>query len=383
MKRAGGDEILDCEEDVVDNAKRLASVERLLGQMKEMCCCPICFDFYHAPVMFPKCGHTFCSLCIRQALMFKDECPSCRIEARTNDLVPVKIVEGLSTLCRKITDRAEDQAQRESVVIDGRVASLGIDNRTRSESPRPRKRRRKTGSSPEEVEEQFECPECKIKVLAANFEKHKSVCPGKEEGWVELGRVAAAAAAEKAKISGRAEGVEYPKKRLPLLAYSVLNDKVLRKKCEEYKLPSKGSRALREKRLKEYINRYNAECDSDNPKTVQEIIDDVISAENEYKQATKPKKEKEMAQPKITFQKLYEAVKSRKPEQQKEPDECDSQQTQLSYFADGDLWDFNMQNQSADEKDDNNNVDDVSNRIDGGEEEEEDNGEDTFYTQLN
>ncbi|PCH38443.1 hypothetical protein WOLCODRAFT_161580 [Wolfiporia cocos MD-104 SS10] len=39
--------------------------------------CSVCRDFYDAPMSI-NCGHSFCSLCIRQALDAKQECPSCR-----------------------------------------------------------------------------------------------------------------------------------------------------------------------------------------------------------------------------------------------------------------------------------------------------------------
>ena len=399
----------------------VSCVERLLNQMREMCYCPICFDFYHAPVMFPKCGHTFCSLCIRQALLFKDECPSCRIEARTNDLVPVRIVEGMSTLCQKITHRIEDERGL-SAHADRLDSIHSVEPMEQEhEFPPPPKRRRRNEpaqNSPNNPgnddyrDIQVECPNCKINVRPENMEKHRAACPGTEEGREELVR---AAEATKAVAKPHVAGNDYPKKRLPLLAYSVLNDKVLRKKCEEYKLPSRGSRALREKRLKEYINRYNAECDSDNPKTVQEIIDDVLSAENEYKQATKPKKVEKKKQSKLTFKKLFDVVKSqKKPDRQQQkqqqpsrsevyPEEYDSQQTQLSNCI-RDPWDFTSQNQldfNEDEgegeegerndwKYENNfgNVDEA-NKLDETDEIvdpyelEIDNRDDNFYTQLN
>lgn len=336
-----------------DNAKFLAHVERFMDQMKVMCCCPICFDFYHAPVMFPKCGHTFCSLCIRQALLFKDECPSCRIEARTNDLIPVRIVEGISALCQRITDKIEDE--RSPITFStylsrssSELADSTESTQQQQQAPPCKRRRRNSLSNDTADNEQVECPDCKIKVHAENMERHKSVCPGKEEGWEELNRIAEA---NKAKNRITIEGAEYPKKRLPLLAYSVLNDKMLRKKCEEYKLPSRGSRVLREKRLKEYINRYNAEYDSDNPKTIQEILNDVINSENEYKQATKPQK-KEKTQSKLSFKKLFDTIKLQKQDQQKQKkksEECDSQQTQLSNYT-NDVWNLETESQLEEER---------------------------------
>lgn len=415
MKRTGKDASDEDEEGGREGADGgearrvdISCVEKLLNQMRGMCYCPICFDFYHAPVMFPKCGHTFCSLCIRQALLFKDECPSCRIEARTNDLIPVRIVEGISALCQKITRRIEDEralGAHPDLATEAPPSEPVKAAEHHEHAPPPQKRRRRSeaanGGHDNDSDVQVECPNCKIKVCAVNMERHRGVCPGTEEGREELVRAAEAA---KTASKAHAAGNEYPKKRLPLLAYSVLNDKVLRKKCEEYKLPSRGSRALREKRLKEYINRYNAECDSDNPKTVQEIIDDVVGAENEYKQATKPKRGEKMKQSKLTFKKLFDAVKSqRKPDQKQQrqqppkeayPEEYDSQQTQLSNCT-RDPWDFTTQNQldyeeegnEENEENDWKDEDGYGNedKLDEVNEMDEINPEDVdaFYTQLN
>lgn len=394
-KEVGEEGEKDDVNEAVNAKQQLWAMKKALGRMKELCCCPICYDFYHAPVMFSKCGHTFCSLCVRQALLFKDECPSCRIEARTNDLVPIRLVEGMSALCQRTFARVF------GVDTEDTALPTGEGREQEKLEPPKGKRQRRVGSSSDggssisnldnngdgdhDSNEQLECPVCKIKVRAVNMKKHESVCPGKEEGRAELSRLAEnnssnnrSGSRDRAKFGGD----EYPKKRIPLLACSILSDKTLRKKCDEYNLPSKGSRVLRERRLKEYINRYNAECDSDNPKTVQEIVNDVISAENEYKLATKVKEKKEK-ESKIAFHRLFKTVMTQKQEQEqerkeqhkgargggtaliekeKEEENEDSQQTQaVNYIRDP--WDLETQCQQGD----------------GGREEEQD----TLYTQLN
>lgn len=57
-----------------------ASLSRDLASMDASLRCPICGDVFRAPMMLASCGHTFCSLCIRRALMTgRGECPSCRM----------------------------------------------------------------------------------------------------------------------------------------------------------------------------------------------------------------------------------------------------------------------------------------------------------------
>lgn len=40
--------------------------------------CPICTDTLTSPVIVSCCGHTFCRLCLDQALSYNDACPFCR-----------------------------------------------------------------------------------------------------------------------------------------------------------------------------------------------------------------------------------------------------------------------------------------------------------------
>lgn len=56
----------------------LAAVESALR-------CQMCKDFYKTP-MLTSCSHTFCSLCIRHALVNDDRCPLCRKVCQSSQL---------------------------------------------------------------------------------------------------------------------------------------------------------------------------------------------------------------------------------------------------------------------------------------------------------
>lgn len=66
-----------------------------------------------------------------------------------------------------------------------------------------------------------------------------------------------------------------PPERLPALAYSMLKDTALRKKLSELGLSTHGSRQLLEKRHKEWITLWNANCDSSRPKKRSELLRDL------------------------------------------------------------------------------------------------------------
>lgn len=60
--------------------------------------------------------------------------------------------------------------------------------------------------------------------------------------------------------------------RLPALNYSMLKDTALRKRMAELGISSQGSRSLLERRHKEYITIWNANCDAARPKSRHELL---------------------------------------------------------------------------------------------------------------
>lgn len=63
--------------------------------------------------------------------------------------------------------------------------------------------------------------------------------------------------------------------RLPALNYSILKEQALRKKLAELGISNQGPRTLLEKRHKEWINLWNANSDSTDPKTRTQLLQDL------------------------------------------------------------------------------------------------------------
>jgi E3 ubiquitin-protein ligase RAD18 len=63
--------------------------------------------------------------------------------------------------------------------------------------------------------------------------------------------------------------------RLPALNYSMLKEQALRKKLSELGISNTGSRALLERRHKEWMTIWNANCDSANPKRRADLLQDL------------------------------------------------------------------------------------------------------------
>ncbi|KAG0232992.1 hypothetical protein B0O80DRAFT_267188 [Mortierella sp. GBAus27b] len=77
----------------------------------------------------------------------------------------------------------------------------------------------------------------------------------------------------------------YPEpKRLPKLAYSVLNDKQLRKKLQELGLATHGDRQLMMKRHTEYLTIYNANCDATRSQSAAQLMKAMDVWERTYEQ---------------------------------------------------------------------------------------------------
>ena len=66
-----------------------------------------------------------------------------------------------------------------------------------------------------------------------------------------------------------------PPERLPTLAYGMLKEPALRKKLAELGLSATGNRQMLERRHKEWIMLWNANCDSAHPKKRSELLQDL------------------------------------------------------------------------------------------------------------
>ena len=71
---------METEDDWPKEAQCMRDMERSLR-------CPICHATMRAPVLLVKCGHSYCSYCIRQYLGLEKMCPLCKKPASESDIV--------------------------------------------------------------------------------------------------------------------------------------------------------------------------------------------------------------------------------------------------------------------------------------------------------
>lgn len=63
--------------------------------------------------------------------------------------------------------------------------------------------------------------------------------------------------------------------RLPSLSYSIMNENALRKKIATLGIPNWGAKPLLVRRHTEWVNLWNANCDSSKPRTKRELLHDL------------------------------------------------------------------------------------------------------------
>ncbi|PWN45463.1 hypothetical protein IE81DRAFT_320226 [Ceraceosorus guamensis] len=103
--------------------------------------CELCFDVFRAPVSL-RCGHTFCSTCVRNAInqggAGGQECPKCRAKAQDSHLTPQIALETAAEAWRDARARLYDLQTARKAAAEG----------AKSEATSPRGLKRKASEEP-------------------------------------------------------------------------------------------------------------------------------------------------------------------------------------------------------------------------------------------
>ncbi|KAL4931942.1 E3 ubiquitin-protein ligase RAD18 [Aspergillus undulatus] len=289
--------------DIPDSTDWLDTPLTLLTPFESSLRCQVCKDFFDNPVI-TSCSHTFCSLCIRRCLSTEGKCPTCRssdqeLKLRRNWVVQ-ELVEGFKNarpsvleLARKATavtgvgaDQDDEVAERPATKkrkveqgngVDGAVEGV----RTRSQS---RGITRQAQAAPIEIMDDIQdeeyipgdglvaCPGCSRRMKEEDVFSHLDKCKGLEESK-PAAPAAPTAFGSLSYASQRPFPVTTkPPERLPVINYSLLKDTVLRKKLKDLGIPNWGPRPLLQRRHTEWMNLWNANCDSKTPKPKRELL---------------------------------------------------------------------------------------------------------------
>ncbi len=249
--------------------------------------CPICYEPMRNPVMAQKCGHDFCSLCVRKYLLYKQQCPSCFQPLHDSELRPNRSLEGTIGLFSRLVPQIDAMVKElkpdfklpppQSPSVSAKTKVVSTVPPQNSQSPRPStstdKRPEREFSIPSSQQSpavstktssensasqgsKVPCPVCSVSVLEKNVNAHLDKCLAEQKGELPLKPMTNV---------NRMHPMKQP-------VYYLLKDNDIKKRLKEHGLDIKGSRKLLEQRLKSFIALWNSQCDVDTPMTKLDMI---------------------------------------------------------------------------------------------------------------
>ncbi|KAF3767511.1 hypothetical protein M406DRAFT_252418 [Cryphonectria parasitica EP155] len=305
--RTAGPATKDDAYDVSDPTDWFGTPLSSLMQVEQSLRCHVCKDFFQSPLI-TSCSHTFCSLCIRRALNTDGKCPLCRTPDQESKLrgnwAIREAVEAFVSSREVMLDLARRPLAGETsagpFATTKRKAREGSTN-GESTSKRTRMSTRSSSAraaittaammeqeadvpEAEEVEEYVPacvtddglvaCPICQWRMKPERVDKHLDTdCPGEPQPQPSPSKTKKTFGLPSARSSGTPPAITF--ERIPSTNYSLLNDTKLKKKLADLGIPTWGSRLLLEKRHKEWVMIWNANCDSARPKTKRELMQDL------------------------------------------------------------------------------------------------------------
>lgn len=289
--------------DIPDSTDWLSTPLQAFTTLEGALHCQICKEFYNTP-MLTSCSHTFCSKCIRTSLSTDGKCPACRTADQAsklrNNWALEEVVSNFQTArpaALKVARAARDDAaeskkpsKRKRVAADEDDAQEGREARTtRSKS---RRIAASQTSQPDIVEiedsdgdstfEQesaleddglVECPlGCGKRMKIEAVEPHLDRCEDEQKQASRAKSRTPVNAFGSSRPPSNSTQSARPQDRISELSYSLLTETKLRRKLDELGIPSWGPKAALVKRHTEWVNLWNANCDSNHPRTKRELL---------------------------------------------------------------------------------------------------------------
>lgn len=294
---------MDSAFDVPDSTDWLNTPLAALADLENALHCQICKEFYDTP-MITSCSHTFCSRCIRTSLSADGRCPACRASDQASKLRNNwSLQEVVSTFLaarpqaikiareeREQPNNAKSTKRKRAILDSDEIA--GAEKGGRTTRSKSRRTVASQGSQQEAIEVDdseddgpfepekpqddglVECPlGCGKRMKIEAVEPHLDRC--------EDEKVAAKRAKSRTPIGGLSSSrpsprnTPRPQDRISELNYSLLKETATRKKMDELGLPSFGSKQLMVRRHTEWVNLWNANCDSSHARTKRELLNDL------------------------------------------------------------------------------------------------------------
>lgn len=298
--------------DVPDSTDWLSTPLAGLAAVENALRCQVCKDFFKTP-MITSCSHTFCSLCIRRALSNDSKCPLCRASEQELKLRSNWSMEEAVEAFVKTRAAALDLARRGGAANVGPKRKAESDHHESDDAPEGKRLRTSTRlrrsqtntpsyTAPTEVDEVVEvpddddyepepgknnivqsmqdgtlimstedglvaCPVCQSRMKEWQVFKHLETCTGPAPRQRKAG-------SSSTSIGNQQRQTKAPE-RLPAMNYSMYKEQALRKKLADLGISNQGPRILLERRHKEWVTLWNANCDATKPKKRGELLHDL------------------------------------------------------------------------------------------------------------
>lgn len=297
---------MDNQYDVPDSTDWLGTPLAGLATLENLLHCQICKEFYDTP-MITSCAHTFCSKCIRTSLSADGKCPVCTqtdqaIKLRNNWAVQEIVTSFIATRPQALAvARATHDAVESSLQPGKRKRALVADSddtldteegvrRTRSKSRRIAASQ-SSQQEPIEVEDSdggstfepeapatdglVECPlGCGRRMKIEAVEPHLDKCEDEKRQACKP-RVGIASGPFGRTTDLSVNTKPRPQERINELHYSGMKEQALTKKLKELGIPTWGSKQVMTNRHREWVNIWNANCDSNQPRSKTDLLRDL------------------------------------------------------------------------------------------------------------
>ncbi|KAL1587348.1 hypothetical protein WHR41_03948 [Cladosporium halotolerans] len=295
---------MDSAYDVPDSTDWLNTPLAALADLENALHCQICKEFYDTP-MITSCSHTFCSRCIRTSLSADGRCPACRASDQASKLRNNwQLQEVVSTFLaarpqaiqiaraeRDNANNARKPGKRKRAVLDSdEIAEVEKGGRTTRSKSRRTEASQLSQQETIEVEDSegdddfepeqpkddglVECPlGCGKRMKIEAVEPHLDRCEDEKEAEKRAKSRTPLGAFGGSRASPRQ--TPRPQDRISELNYSLLKEGAMRKKMDELGLPSFGSKQLMVRRHTEWVNLWNASCDSSRARSKRDLLHDL------------------------------------------------------------------------------------------------------------
>ncbi|XP_038666695.1 E3 ubiquitin-protein ligase RAD18 isoform X5 [Scyliorhinus canicula] len=205
-----------------------------LKDMDNLLRCGICFDYFNIAMMIPHCSHNYCSLCVRKFLSYKTQCPICCVTVTEPELRNNRILDELVKCFRSARDLLV-KCDLQSPPTSPLATRTDVSDKNHLK---------------------VNCPVCAVAIPENNINRHLDSCLTREDKKESL----------RSSVNQR---------KLPKLVYNLISERDLRKKLKECGLSTQGSKAQLVKRHLAFVQMYNSQCDSLNPRSAFEIAREI------------------------------------------------------------------------------------------------------------